>query len=315
MGPGRPSAPAIGALLGATGLAARRTGRHPAHPSGGGGRRIQARAKKRWRGEPHPALRHYDPESFQEYFLGRPLEVLGRCWDIALCGGGWARDFASRQEARPGEAARLARELRSVLTSLGPSFVKLGQVLSSRVDLLPGEYVQELRSLTDQVAPFPVKDARRILEEDWSPQDVAAFASQLPSKPAASASLGQVYRVESAAHGAALAVKVQRPGVREQVCLDLFVLRSLAPWARRWLGLNTDLVALVDEYGERFVAELDYRLEANNAEEFQAAMLQVGLDSVCAPSPVHSLSTGRVLVTRWVEGERIDVSRGPAFAG
>jgi len=191
--------------------------------------------------------------------------------------------------------------------------VKLGQVLSSRVDLLPDEYLRELSTLTDRVEPFPHKEACSILEQDWASREAPIGAGDLPSEPMAAASLGQVYRVETPS-GVALAVKVQRPGVRDQVCLDLFVLRSAAPWLRQYLRLNTDLVALVDEYGSRFVSELDYIREAESAEQFQATLVEVGLDSVCVAEPVRALTTERVLVTHWVEGVRIDADRSPEGA-
>lgn len=260
---------------------------------------------------PH-LLRDYNPSCFEEYFSSRPLEVMGRCMDIAMRGAGWLREFVAKRDDKV-ETVRLAKGLRKVLVDLGPSFVKLGQVLSSRVDLLPTEYVNELKVLTDQVQPFPLEVARNILEKEWALVDAPFKIADLPQAPVAAASLGQVYRVETSP-GEALAIKIQRPGARQQICMDLYVLRRLAPWLRQYLGLNTDLVALVDEYGSRFVAELDYTREADNAEQFQAAMRRFGFDSVLVAEPVRALTTGRVLATQWVEGERIDADRSPEGA-
>jgi len=257
-------------------------------------------------------LQCYSPSSFQAYFGNRPLDILSRCFEIAFRAGGWIIDF-SAHGADEGQQPRLARDLREVLTSLGPSFVKLGQVLSSRVDLLPDAYIRELRTLTDQVEPFPFEVACQILEEEWASRSAPIAPRECPRVPTAAASLGQVYRVQVPS-GGVLAVKVQRPGVREQICRDLFILRSFAPWAKEYLRLNTDLVAFVDEYGKRFVAELDYNLEADNAEEFQALAERIELASVCAPTPVRSLTTQKVLVSEWVEGERIDADRSPEGA-
>lgn len=260
-------------------------------------------------------LRSYDPKAFSEYFGRRPLQVLARFGEIAFRGGCWAADF-SRASSDEAEGKRLASDLKAVLTDLGPSFVKLGQVLSSRVDLLPREYIAELRCLTDRVPPFPTEVAREILREDLPfSAEAQVLIRLLPSAPVASASIGQVYRVVGAGGEGAdgtisdLAVKVQRPGVREQICLDLLILRSLAPWAALILQPNTDLLALVDEYGERFVDELDYCREAEAAENFQTAVNKAGLESVFSPQPLHSLTRGRVLVTNWVDGERIDVGQ------
>ena len=153
------------------------------------------------------------------------------------------------------------------------------------MDLLPAEFLEELRTLTDRVEPFPFEVARDILEREWASSSAPASAAQLPLAPVAAASLGQVYRVE-APSGQAWAVKIQRPGAREQICLDLYVLRLTAPWARSYLGVNTDLVALVDEYGSRFIAELDYQMEADNAVKFQEAMGRIGFDAVQVAMPM-----------------------------
>jgi len=269
----------------------------------------------RWVGTRHEAAglpQEYSPSEFEVYFRTRPVQVLGRCLEILLKGGGWILEFNKDAENVERELG-LACRLRAVLTSLGPSFVKLGQVLSSRVDLLPATYIQELKSLTDQVAPFPYDVACETLREEWAACQEAQHIEQLSREPIAAASLGQVYRVEM--NGQVLAVKVQRPGVREQVCLDLFVLRGLAPWAKRLLQVNTDLVALVDEYGSRFVGELDYTCEAQNAERFQEALVQAGLQTaLCTATPVKRLTTQRVLVTEWVEGRRIDSECSPEGA-
>jgi len=262
-------------------------------------------------GDVHVLLQSYDPSKFREYFIVRPLAIIARCATIARLGGTWLLDFRITGKDAS-EARRLARELRKICTELGPSFVKLGQVLSSRVDLLPEEYVQELKTLTDNVLPFPADTARRILDLEWRGRETPFDPSDLPDEPTAAASLGQVYRVSTT--DGDLAVKVQRPGVREQICLDLFILRSFAPWIRRTFRLNTDLAGLVDEYGLRFIQELDYLQEASNAEEFEAAIHEIGLNSVCIAEPVRSLTTGRVLVTRWVAGDRIDNNRGPEGA-
>eukprot|EP00929_Paragymnodinium_shiwhaense_P113725 TRINITY_DN82024_c0_g1_i1.p1 TRINITY_DN82024_c0_g1~~TRINITY_DN82024_c0_g1_i1.p1 ORF type:complete len:806 (-),score=101.44 TRINITY_DN82024_c0_g1_i1:202-2619(-) len=251
-----------------------------------------------------PELERYEPQQFQDYFLRRPSDVIWRCFDIFIRGAVWAQDFA-RHRHQPSETKRLAWQLCEVLTALGPSFVKLGQVFSSRVDLVPPEYVEELGKLTDRVLPFSRDKACEILQEDWVATDAPFPIQQLPELPAASASLGQVYRVVTARDGV-LAVKVQRPGAREQVCLDLFVLRTLAPLLRGWLRLNTDLLELVDEYGARFVDEMNYVREAEDALAFQQGMSRLGLDSVSIAEPRLALTTGRVLVTRWVDGLRID---------
>ena len=105
-----------------------------------------------------------------------------------------------------------------------------------------------------------------------------------------------------------VAVKVQRPDMLEEISLDLLLLRSVAPLLRRNLGLNSDLEGLVDEWGRGFVAELDYRTEGVRAVEFVEAMRRRNIDTVTSPEPALDLSTGQVLVSEWIDGERLELS-------
>ena len=129
--------------------------------------------------------------------------------------------------------------------------------------------------------------------------------SELSLQPVASASIGQVYRGRLRATGEEVAVKVQRPAVLSKVALDLHMLRSLAPIYQKSKEINTDLVGLVDAWGEGFVNELDYRAEARYTTEFSKAMEERGLGSVFAPEVVDSLSSIHVLTTKWVDGQRL----------
>lgn len=128
----------------------------------------------------------------------------------------------------------------------------------------------------------------------------------LPPQPVAAASLCQVYKLETASLGP-IAVKIQRPGIRAQICTDLFLLRVMAMAGQQVLQLDTDWVALVDEYGSRLVDELDFSLEARTAQEFAENAAQLGLDASCTTvQPIMQLTTSRVLVTSWVDGERLE---------
>ena len=181
-------------------------------------------------------------------------------------------------------------------------------MLSARVDLLPAAYLAELKRLQDAVSPFPEAEARAILAADL-PRDTF---STLSAAPVASASLGQVYRGTLASDGRAVAVKVQRPGVARGIAIDLLLLRFGAPLLQRQRRLNTDLVALVDEWGERFVAELDYTQEAAAGTAFRAAMETRGLrGAVTAAEVLAPLTTRRVLTTAWVDGTRLDAAGLP----
>jgi len=209
-----------------------------------------------------------------------------------------------------------AKDALVLCEKLGPTFIKLGQALSIRTDILPELYALELRQLQDAVPPFDSSEARSVLRKELNVSDLNAIFSQLSEKPVASASIGQVYRGILKENGKEVAVKVQRPGILGEIALDLHVLRVLTPIqttlqnaVNRQKTTQEDIdtaVALVDEWGRGFVAETDYRLEAENTIDFGDAMKKRGLDAVCAPTVVENLVRDKVLVTEWVEGTRLD---------
>jgi len=213
-----------------------------------------------------------------------------------------------------------AKEALVLCTQLGPTFIKLGQALSIRTDLIPEAYALELRALQDAVPPFDSERAREIMRHELNVQDLSAVFAKISDKPLASASIGQVYKA-TLKDGREVAVKVQRPNILSEIALDLFVLRLLAPWQVRvsnaLSGQKTfpeDIKlarALVDEWGRGFVAETDYIYEAQNTETFVKAMQNRGLDAVTAPIVVRNLSTRKVLVTEWVDGTRLDRDKSP----
>ena len=178
-------------------------------------------------------------------------------------------------------------------------------------DRLPAEYIDELRVLQDKVPPFDDDLARRILERELGP---AASRLSLSSTPIASASLGQVYKGtwrNDSGELEEVAVKVQRPGALVAISLDVGIIRVFAePW-RQWNNLNSDLEGLVDEWGRRFIAELDYEAEATNGENFAAAMAaRSDLGGVVSAAPVfRQASTRRVLTTGWIDGVRLQDSK------
>mmetsp|Transcript_62492 Transcript_62492/g.111055 ORF Transcript_62492/g.111055 Transcript_62492/m.111055 type:complete len:683 (+) Transcript_62492:72-2120(+) len=248
--------------------------------------------------------KRYSPEEIAKVCQKRPLDVLSRCLEVIGRSFLWASSAVLCQEEE------LAAGLREALVELGPSFVKVGQMLSSRVDLLPPVYVAELKSLTNDVAAFSKEAAEDTLREAWDDEALAALAEVggLPSEPTASASLGQVYRLDLEAFGL-VAVKVQRPGIRSQITIDLFVLRLCAGFAQSFFKLNTDLTSLVDEYGRCLVDELDFELEAQRASAFQASLQSLDLaSSCCTAEPVMELTTSTVLVTKWIHGERLEIT-------
>ena len=214
--------------------------------------------------------------------------------------------------------------LRSLRLSLLPlrltiASSQVGQALSIRADLLSPPYIAALTGLQDRVPPFSNDEARAILAREWGLPNSAAvdslFGSSGLSSLVAAASLGQVYRGVLKEGGREVAVKVQRPGVEDGIALDLLLIRAIMATFKRVSGANTDLIGLVDDWGRGFVDELDYELEASNAEEFVSSIADSPLAGVVtAPTVDRKLSTKRVLVTGWVDGERLERSQADDVA-
>lgn len=195
-------------------------------------------------------------------------------------------------------------------------------VPSIRQDLIPEAYALELRALQDAVPAFPNEIAQDILKREFGVDDLSRVFAELTDSPVAAASVGQVYKGVLASDGITeVAVKVQRPGILSEIALDLYILRLLTPVQTKLQnflnGVATEqedidlALALVDEWGRGFVAETDYRLEAQNTINFEAAMRKRGLDAVCAPTIVDELVRDKVLVTEWVQGTRLDLDASP----
>mmetsp|Transcript_18961 Transcript_18961/g.27784 ORF Transcript_18961/g.27784 Transcript_18961/m.27784 type:complete len:956 (+) Transcript_18961:192-3059(+) len=280
-----------------------------------------------------PGTDTYDPKAAEEFYVSRPLAVVRRVLKLAFLTGAfntgilfdWLvlgklmkdEEYTALKKAEP----QRAREALALCEKLGPTFIKLGQALSIRTDLIPEAYALELRKLQDAVPPFPSDEAKEVLRKELGVSNLSEVFSSLSEKPIASASIGQVYRGTLAADGRDVAVKVQRPGILAEIALDLHVLRILTPiqtiLQNAANGIKTSqedidtAILLVDEWGRGFVAETDYRLEAENTRTFEEAMRKRGLDAVCAPTVVTNLVRDRVLVTEWVDGTRLDVDASP----
>ena len=256
----------------------------------------------------------YDPAAAATFFRARPLATIGRLAQIALLSGGFVAslvvDKALKREEDPALVELRSQQLLELVTKLGPTFIKIGQALSIRSDLVPAAYVAGLAQLQDAVPPFDGAQGRAIIEAELGLRRIEDAFSSLSLDPVASASIGQVYRGTLRDGGGDVAVKVQRPNVLYSVALDLFVLREvLVPlYLRLNPESNTDATRLVDAYADGFVNELDYKREAAATTEFAAAMSARGLGSVTAPEVVDRLSSTHVLTTKWVEGERLAAS-------
>ena len=186
--------------------------------------------------------------------------------------------------------------------------VKIGQSLSIRTDLLSPAYVRGLTSLQDQVPAFPTEIARRIIEDELG-QPLDSVFSEFSAKPVAAASLGQVFKGRLKSDGREVAIKVQRPGIMNQIALDMHLLREIAPVFKRTFNLNSDTVGTVDAWGIGFVDELNYISEAENADYFTESIENTPLKGVVfAPAVIEECTTEKVLTTEWVIGERLDKS-------
>jgi len=198
------------------------------------------------------------------------------------------------------QLADRGRRLREMLDELGPTFVKFGQLLSTRPDVMPPDIIAELRSLQDDVTPIPFADVRRVIQEEMGLTLEQAFLT-FDETPIAAASIGQVHRA-TLPTGDEVVVKVQRPDAPRQVESDLQLMRSAARVVReRVRALDfIDSEALVEEFGRSIRQELDYQHEARNAETFRRNFGDS--TEVAVPKVIWRYSSARVLTLEFLEG-------------
>ncbi len=210
---------------------------------------------------------------------------------------------SAEQAAAPVPEQDLPAHFRQALEELGPTFVKMGQVLSTRPDLLPPAYITELRKLQDSVPPVPWEAIRDAITQELGRPPEEIFASVDP-EPLGAASLGQVYAA-TLADGAEVVIKVQRPNIQPTIATDLEILQALAPAAQRTPeGQVHDFVAEAEEFAYTLNNELDYRLEGRNADRFRANFANETLIHV--PHVYWEYTTPRVLVLERISGVKID---------
>ena len=196
-----------------------------------------------------------------------------------------------------------AEELAGDLEALGPTYIKLGQLLSTRADLIPPAYTRSLSRLQDDVEPFPYEDVERIVSDQLGFRISKGFASFDP-EPLASASLGQVHRARMRS-GREVVVKVQRPGIRERVAADMEVLAEIAAFADRHseAGRRYGFSELLRQFRRSLEGELDYRREASNLATLGRIVRRY--DRLVVPSPVHDYTTATVLTMDYVPGRKV----------
>ncbi len=251
-------------------------------------------------------LNRYDPEAVARLYHGRPRQLLRRLWQTLIPIGAFLlavlMDRLTGRLRQEDQVRGRGRELRELLTQLGPAFIKAGQALSTRPDLVSPVVLEELSALQDQLPPFSNTMAMACIAEDLGAPAEELF-THLSGGPISAASLGQVYKGQLP-DGRAVAVKVQRPGLREQITLDLYIVRNMALWIKRYTRfVRSDLVGLVDELGTRIFEEMDYIHEAENAARFAA--LHRHNQRIAVPEIHRRLTNRRVLTMEWIEGIKL----------
>ena len=200
-------------------------------------------------------------------------------------------------------AAAPAEELAKDLEKLGPTFIKLGQLLSTRADLLPGPYLDALSRLQDHIEPFPYEDVERIVSGELGVRISKAFAEFDPV-PLAAASLSQVHRAWMR-DGRAVVVKVQRPDIRELIVGDLDALGEIANFLDQHteLGRRYEFGNMLVNLRQSLLRELDFTIEANNLRSIGQSLTE--FEQIVVPEPVDDYTTTRVLTMEYVAGKKI----------
>lgn len=247
----------------------------------------------------------YDPEEISSHYQKRPWLVLGRAIKIIssfllfLWNLQWDQWNGRIEENKKQRAC----EIRELLTNLGPTFIKVGQALSTRPDLIKQSYLDELTKLQDQIPPYDNEMAFAFIEAELGRPKESIYR-EISSSPVAAASLGQVYKAVLNT-GEEVAVKVQRPNLKPILSLDLCLMRWSAKWLQPWLPLNLghELTLIVDEFGQKLFEEIDYRHEGQNAERFAANF--AGDPDVKVPKIYWEYTTTSVLTLEWINGVKL----------
>lgn len=261
------------------------------------------------------ARRNYDPQAIARYYRYRPWLGIWRSITVIWYFGGfiigllWDRWRHPEIEHTP----QRATQLREIITRLGPTYIKVGQALSTRPDLIRKDFLEELIKLQDRLPPFDNQQALAIIQRELD-RDIDEVFSEISPKPIAAASLAQVYyaRLRS---GEEVAVKVQRPNLLPILTLDLYLMRWAAGWMAPWLPLNLghDLTLIVDEFGVKLFEEIDYLNEGRNAEKFAANFADD--PSVKIPSIYWRYTSTCVLTLEWINGYKLNCTKTIEEAG
>jgi predicted unusual protein kinase regulating ubiquinone biosynthesis (AarF/ABC1/UbiB family) len=234
------------------------------------------------------------------YFVGKAVPFLTRLVTL----------FISEGEINERHIPGLSRQARMDLQDLGPTFIKAGQMMSVRPDVLPQATLDELTKLQDSVVPFDTEIAVKQIEEELG-GPLGQFFTSISEEPVAAASLAQVYLATlNDGKDTRVAVKVQRPQVLSVVSKDLYVLRRAA---EVFQGLverfapqqKTNYVDLLNEWSIGFYTELDFNNEANNQQKLRDALREAGIKGITVPKVYKELCTRRILVSEWMDGVKL----------
>ncbi|CAB1100383.1 unnamed protein product [Ectocarpus sp. CCAP 1310/34] len=273
---------------------------------------------QRFGGESPPLPTEYDLDQLDAYYRRKPLVVAVRFVEVSaslasfllnvladVLTNNWDKNMAVR-----------AVQMREFTSSNGPAFIKGASI---RPDILPTPYLEEMQKLQDRVPEFSSAEARKILERELGVPVGKAFESvESFDRPIAAASLGQVYKARLKGTGETVAVKIQRPKVLATVTQDLYVIRIILDLIGYLLQPTVDVTvsilrdasrsvkSLIDSWAVRFLEEMDYTMEADNADRFAKEMAKhksLG-SAIKVPSVYREMTTRYVLVTQWVDGEK-----------
>lgn len=247
----------------------------------------------------------YDAQAIAQYYRQFPFLILRRLVAIVWILGRFFLHLKLDQWRGLEEQNKYkrARELRELLTKLGPTYIKVGQALSTRPDLVRKDFLDELTKLQDQLPPFDNAIAFNIIEKELE-RPVKDIYQEISPEPVAAASLGQVYRAILHS-GEEVAVKVQRPNLEPILTLDLYIMRWGISKIKRWLPLNLghDLTLIIDEFGNKLFEEIDYINEGKNAEQFANNFKND--ETVKIPKIYWDYSSYRVLTLEWINGFKL----------
>ena len=246
----------------------------------------------------------YNPGRDFRWLLLRPWVLIPRLIQVLWTLGGLVLVLLFRGGSKSSDVQQqVARSILNTLTGLGPCFIKVGQALSTRPDLVRRDWLEELTRLQDDLPSFPHAQALERIEQELGAPADQLFA-EFPEEPIAAASLGQVYKARLEGN-AWVAVKVQRPNLPFILRRDLVLIRLLGVLTAPLLPLNLGfgLGEIIDEFGRSLFEEIDYGKEADNAERF--ASLFAENDAVYVPRVERMLSSTRVLTTTWIDGAKM----------